>query len=177
MKDINYFVECCRDKEGSSGIKVFDYYGYKTDWCAMFVCYMYNEYAEANFKKMSRVSEIKEYFKERVNYEFCTAEPGDLITFENNGNASDGADHIGIVLSRKGNVIEVVEGNTGADLYINSRVSVNTYNVNDRSLAYIIDMSWFWKDSNTITKDDKKEILDRIHELLDEVRVLLDKIK
>ena len=159
----------------SSGEFIFDYFKCRTDWCAGFVSYAMCEIAKIPFKKTLSCSEMKRNLADRVNHDYKTAEIGDIILFENNGNPSDSSDHVGIVIGNSNGKIVTIEGNTNGSKmriwYESSSVGMFSYSYNEPTFDCIIDMSEYFDDI-----DDKKEILDRIHELLDEVKILLDKI-
>ena len=154
---------------------------YNFNWCAIFTSYIIREVAGIkDFPKSTSCTQIKNspFAIPKLNKSFKTAEVGDVILFELN-NPSDGADHIGIVISNNNGIISVIEGNTGSINFNNSYVSVYTYSVDNRALDYIIDMSSYFTSDNIpqTTKSTKsneaelREVFRKIKELLLSVEI------
>lgn len=85
-------------------------------WCAMFVSWVFDQAGQpmpglptascsvivANNRGTSRSVSIRD------------AEPGDVILFDWNPSAGDGADHVGIVEKNCGSYVQTIEGNTSS---------------------------------------------------------------
>ena len=161
--------------KGQHGNMFFDYFGYETEWCAMFVSYCLKGLAGINwFPKSASCGEIKRTLSERVNRSFKTAEIGDLILFELNNNPSDGAEHIGIVIDNSDGVITTIEGNTKGDNYKETTVNTFEYPVNSPLLLNVIDMSSEFEGPSSYIGfsnefDKYKNIIDEIKKLVSNV--------
>ena len=151
--------------KGESGSRWFNYFNMRGDWCAMFTSYANRELLNnKDFPKSTTVisgsNAIERYLKDHINTDFRTAEIGDIITFENNGNQSDGADHVGICIGNANGMIEVIEGNTAAKTgFLDSTVNVYRYAYDNRLLCHCIDMSWWFTDkTENVTKPATRAI-------------------
>lgn len=167
------FIESLRQYKGETGEQsgVFDYFGCKTDWCCMFVCMVYRKQIP-DFHKTTSCCRLQDLMREHVNKDFATIEVGDILFFENNRCPEDGPDHVGIVVGRKGDTIEVIEGNTGGNSYLNSTVSINKYAIPYGLMDSIIDMSWYWNSycepvTNSVDWKELRKIYDELGAFID----------
>lgn len=160
---------------GNKGDIFFNYFGVRCDWCAMATSYWLYEVAGiTDFPKSTSCSKLKNLLKDKVNHDYKTAEIGDIILFETNGNPNDGPDHVGIVIGNSNGKIEVIEGNTGAKSgngpwYERSSVNVYDYTYSCQAFDCIIDMSSYFTDSKdesekSNNKLDKENLLNEIKE-------------
>lgn len=144
-----------------------DYFGVRTDWCAMFVSYCMKNIANISwFPKTTSCSSMKNSLYERVNHDFKTAEVGDIILFET-VNPKDGPDHVGIVVDNSNGIITLIEGNTGNSNFSKSSVGVYKYPYEENSFDCIIDMSSEFGELDEIEKyrnaiNAIKEILSKL---------------
>lgn len=143
------------ERIGKRGDDLFDKYGVRTHWCLMMVYdIMAVKLGIPDFPKIFSCSaaKVSEFFKKRLNHEFSTAEVGDIILFENNGNRMDGPDHVGIVVANSGTHITVLEGNTAGDWtdwYNTSTANEYTYSYDNPEFDCIIDMSEFFSNESS----------------------------
>lgn len=145
------FLREANKRIGKSGSDLFARYGVKTHWCMMQVYYLMHDVCGiSEFPKTFSCSGFTatSFAKKRLNYDFKTAEIGDIVLFELNGNRADGADHVGVVIDNTGNSIKLLEGNTGGnengDFCGTSSTNVFEYSYTARCLDCIIDMSEFF---------------------------------
>lgn len=160
------FLREANKRIGKSGSDLFEKYRVKTDWCLMQVYYLMHDVCGiSEFPKTFSCSGFlaTEFAKKRSNYDFKTAEIGDIVFFEINGNAADGADHVGVVIDNTGTIIKLLEGNTNGDkngdFCGTSTSNVFEYSYNAGCFDCIIDMSEFF-DKEIEEKhppDEKKE--------------------
>lgn len=120
-----------------------------TAWCASFVCYCMLVIAEIpDFPKSASCSVLEntDFFKQRRNTSFETAEIGDIITYDWNKSKNDGADHIGIVIENdeQTGMLRVLEGNFGKLPAECTQVDVRYVSCNYSCFRYIYDMSDFF---------------------------------
>ena len=174
------FLEEVLKTRGNRGEQYCKYSGlnFMFDWCAIFTSYIMREVAGIkDFPKSTSCTQIKNspFAIPKVNRSFKTAEVGDIILFELNNNASDGPEHIGIVVENNNGLISVLEGNTGNTDFNKSYVAVYTYSIDNTSLDCIIDMSDFFTDEliqNTekpvikTSEAQMREVFKKIKELL-----------
>lgn len=147
------FLKEANKRIGKSGSDLFERYGVKTHWCMMQVYYLMHDRCGINdFPYTFSCSGFTatDFAKNRLNYEFRTAEIGDIIMFELNNNRADGADHVGVVVDNTGYSIKLLEGNTNGDEYGDfcgtSTSNVFEYSYTSNCLDCIIDMSEFFAD-------------------------------
>ena len=131
---------------GKNGFDLFERYNCRTDWCMMQVYYLLHDVCEIDIPKSYSCSVWMNtgYAMARLNHEYNTAEVGDILFFENNGNRADGPDHVGIVIENTGHSIKVLEGNTNGisgDWYNTSTTNVFEYSYDYSGFECIIDMS------------------------------------
>lgn len=147
------FLKEANKRIGKSGSDLFAKYGVKTHWCMMLVYYLMHDRCGINdfpytFSCSGFVA--TDFAKKRLNYEFRTAEIGDIVMFELNNNRADGADHVGVVVDNTGYSIKLLEGNTNGDEYGDfcgtSTSNVFEYSYTSNCLDCIIDMSEFFAD-------------------------------
>lgn len=161
------FKENLLKHKGDKGDYYCSWFGVETDWCAIFVSYAMSKIAGIDFITTARCSEMKRLNSKRVNHDFKTAEIGDIIFIENNGNPNDGADHVGIVIDNDvmTKTITLIEGNTkgnSSDVwYKTSSVNTYTYPYNSDKFDSIIDMSPYFEDDNT----SYEELLEKIEKI------------
>lgn len=154
------FVKAARELIGTSGRYLFDKYGVKTHWCMMLVYDLMHDVAKiSSIPKTFSCSGFlaTDFAKKRANHDFKTAEVGDIIFFEINGNRADGADHVGIVIDNSGGVISLLEGNTRGttvEYYDSSTANVFTYSPDAPCFDCIIDMSEFFADDEPDQSDE-----------------------
>lgn len=152
MKTRAEFLKEANKRIGKDGSDLFARYGVKTHWCMMQVYYfMHDVVGIDDFPKTFSCSGFTatNFAKKRMNHEYSTAEVGDIVPFEINGNKADGADHVGIVIENTGSSIKLLEGNTRGttDLYYDSSTSnVFEYPYDADCFDCIIDMSEFFDD-------------------------------
>lgn len=148
------FVKAAKEKVGTSGRYLFDKYECQTHWCMMMVYDFMHDVAKIeSFPKTFSCSSFKStrFARERLNHDYKTAEIGDIIPFEINGNRADGPDHVGIVIGNDNGVITMLEGNTKGTtkLYFDSSsVNIFTYSTDASCFDCIIDMSEFFTDED-----------------------------
>ena len=164
------FVKEAKKRVGKTGHGLFEKYKVRTDWCMMLVYDLMHDTAGiTEFPKTFSCSGFTktDFAQLRINHDFQTAEPGDIITFEINGNRADGADHVGIVLENDGSKIKLLEGNTngsGSPWYETSTANIFEYSYNASCFDYIVDMSGFFTGEvvthppDTDTKTDTEPI-------------------
>ena len=146
------FLREANKRIGKDGSDLFARYGVKTHWCMMQVCYlMHDVFGIEDFPKTFSCSGFTatSFARKRMNHDYSTAEIGDIVLFEINGNRADGADHVGVVIENTGSTIKLLEGNTrgSTDLYYDSSTSnVFEYSYNANCFDCIIDMSEFFTD-------------------------------
>ena len=146
------FLNEANKRIGKSGSDLFARYGTKTHWCMMQVYYlMHDVFGIEDFPKTFSCSGFTatSFARKRMNHDYSTAEIGDIVLFEINGNRADGADHVGVVIENTGSAIRLLEGNTrgSTDLYYDSSTSnVFEYSYNANCFDCIIDMSEFFTD-------------------------------
>lgn len=146
------FVKLASERIGTNGTYLFEKYGTKTHWCMMLVYDL--EHDVAGISEMPLTFSCSgftstDFAKKRKNHDYKTAEVGDIVFFEINGNRADGADHVGVVIENTGKSIKLLEGNTngGSGLYFDSStVNVFEYNYDAGCFDCIIDMSDFFTD-------------------------------
>jgi len=148
---------------GESGSRLFEKYKTKGHWCMMLVYdFMHDVCGISSFPKTFSCSGFTatDFAQKRLNHDYKTAEIGDIILFEINGNRADGADHVGIVIDNVGGIIKLLEGNTNGDddglYYDSSTVNVFEYPYSAGCFDCIIDMSEFFND-NTESKHPPDE--------------------
>ena len=160
----NKFVKEAKKRVGNSGEYLFKKYQIRTDWCLMQVYDLEHDTAG--------VSEIPKNFscsgfmntdfaKARKNRDFKTAEIGDIVFFELNGNRADGADHVGIVVENTGHSFKLLEGNVRGNSsgiwYDTSTSDIYEYDYYNSSLDWIIDMSEFFTDDEEEPEEEPVE--------------------
>lgn len=140
---------------GNSGEYLFKKYQIRTDWCLMQVYDIEHDFAGVkdipkNFSCSGFMN--TDFAKSRKNREFKTAEIGDIVFIENNGNTRDGADHVGIVIENTGHSFRLLEGNVRGNSsgiwYDTSTSDIYEYDYYNSSLDWIIDMSEFFTDED-----------------------------
>lgn len=153
MMNRNKFVKEAKKRIGKSGEDLFKRYQLHTDWCLMQVYYLIHDVSEiAEMPKNFSCSGFMntDFAKVRKNREFKTAEVGDIVFFELNGNRADGADHVGVVVGNTGHSIKLLEGNVRGNSsgiwYDTSTSDIYEYDYYNSSLDWIIDMSEFFTD-------------------------------
>lgn len=146
------FLKEANKRIGKSGSDLFARYGVKTHWCMMQVYYlMHDVFGISDFPKTFSCSGFTatSFARKRMNHDYSTAEIGDIVLFEINGNRADGADHVGVVIENTGSSIKLLEGNTRGttELYYDSSTSnVFEYSYSANCFDCIIDMSEFFTD-------------------------------
>ena len=161
------FLKEANKRIGKSGSDLFAKYGVKTHWCMMQVYYLMHDVCGiSEFPKTFSCSGFTatDFAKKRMNYDFKTAEIGDIVMFEINGDTADGADHVGVVIDNTGSTIKLLEGNTNGNsglYYDTSTSNVFEYSYNSGCFDCIIDMSEFFDKEKEIEEkhppDEKKE--------------------
>lgn len=163
MMNRRKFVEEAKKRVGKSGEDLFRRYQIRTDWCLMQVYYLEHDISgitdvPMNFSCSGFMN--TEFAKQRKNREFKTAEIGDIVFFELNGNRGDGADHVGVVIENTGHSIKLVEGNVqgnSSGIWYDTSVSdIYEYDYYNSSLDWIIDMSEYFTDEEEPEQDDKE---------------------
>ena len=146
------FVKEAKKRVGKTGHDLFEKYKVKTDWCMMMVYDLMHDTAGiSDFPKTFSCSGFisTSFARPRLNHDFKTAEIGDIITFEINGNRDDGSDHVGIVIDNTDGTITLLEGNTngsGYPYFENSTANIFEYPYYASCFDYIVDMSDFFTD-------------------------------
>lgn len=146
------FVEKAKKRVGKTGHDLFEKYKVKTDWCMMMVYDLMHDTAGISaFPKTFSCSGFTStnFARPRINHDFKTAEIGDIITFEINGNRDDGSDHVGIVIDNTDGTITLLEGNTkgnGYPYFDNSTANIFEYPYYASCFDCIVDMSDFFTD-------------------------------
>ena len=160
MKADEFKAEAMK-RVGGSGKYLFNLYGTKTHWCMMQVYYLMHEVAGiSEFPKTFSCSGFKStsFARPRINHDYSTAEIGDIILFEINGNRADGPDHVGVVVENTGSSIKLLEGNTAgtSDLYYDtSTTNVYEYSYDAGCFDCIIDMSDFFSGGSSEPKAEE----------------------
>lgn len=163
----NDFKSKLMSLNGKKGDMFFDYFGLKTDWCAIFVTYCMKEIAKISwFPKTASCGEIKRKLSQRLNHDYRTAEIGDIILFETN-NPYDGPEHVGIVIGNSNNTITIAEGNTGHKDFTKSTVGIYRYSYSEVTFDCIIDMSPEFSEADELER--YKTALNKIKAILSEV--------
>ena len=153
MMNRKKFVLEAKKRIGKSGEDLFKRYQLRTDWCLMQVYYLIHDVAEIaempkNFSCSSFMNTT--FAKARKNRDFKTAEIGDIVFFELNGNRADGADHVGVVVGNTGHSIRILEGNVKGNSsgiwYDTSSSDIYEYDYYASALDWIIDMSMYFTD-------------------------------
>lgn len=90
--------------------------GSNYDWCCVFLWYKFDECNASELfydgEKTASCTKLLDWFESQgVIYDIHEAEPGDIIFFDWNGNATP--DHVGIITEVKNGNIYTIEGNTG----------------------------------------------------------------
>lgn len=153
MKRSDFLVEAMKRK-GKDGSMLFKKYGVKTHWCMMQVYYFMHDIVgikEFPYTFSCSGFTATNFARKRMNHEYSTAEVGDIVMFENNGNSADGADHVGVVIANTGHSIKLLEGNTRGSSYLyydTSTANVFEYSYNPGCFDCIIDMSEFFTDDD-----------------------------
>lgn len=138
---------------GQKGNTFWDYFGVECDWCAEFVSYCMRELAHISwFPKSASCCHIKSQLSQRVNFDYKTAEIGDIILFETH-NPDDGPEHIGMVIANNPTtkMITTIEGNTGSYNFKSSSVNIYQYPYDSKSFDCIVDMSSEFADDDELT--------------------------
>lgn len=160
----NKFVKEAKKRVGNSGEYLFKKYQIRTDWCLMQVYDL--EHDTAGVSEMPKNFSCSgfmntDFAKARKNREFKTAEVGDIVFIENNGNARDGADHVGIVVENTGHSFKLLEGNVRGNSsgiwYDTSTSDIYEYDYYNSSLDWIIDMSEFFTDEEEPEEEPVEE--------------------
>jgi len=158
------FVKEAKKRVGNSGEYLFKKYQIRTDWCLMQVYDLEHDIAGVTEipKNFSCSGFMRtEFAKARKNREFKTAEVGDIVFIENNGNARDGADHVGIVVENTGHSFKLLEGNVRGNSsgiwYDTSTSDIYEYDYYNSSLDWIIDMSEFFTDEEEPVEEPAAE--------------------
>lgn len=153
--------------KGMNGEMFFNYFGVKTNWCAIFVSYCMRNIANIGwFPKTASCSAMKRALSDRVNHDYKTAEVGDIILLETN-NPNDGPDHVGIVVDNSNGTITLIEGNTGNNDFTKSYVSTYKYPHYEDSFDCIIDMSSEFGELDELEK--YRNTIEKIKAILSEV--------
>ena len=147
---------------GEDGTRFFNWGNFRGNWCALSTSYFFREvlgYKDFPISTtvISGSNAIEKVFADHINRDFSTAEPWDIITFENNGDPYDGADHVGVCIENTGSSIRVIEGNTGGSDWDDSTVHIYTYSYNNPILCHCIDMSWLFDSSSAPKAEAKTE--------------------
>lgn len=160
----NKFLNEAYKRVGKTGSRLFEKYGTKGHWCMMMVYdFMHDVCGISNFPKTFSCSGFTatDFAQKRLNHDYKTAEIGDIILFEINGNRADGADHVGIVIDNTGSSIKLLEGNTNGDedglYYDSSTVNVFEYPYSAGCFDCIIDMSEFFTVVPYLTSDTESK--------------------
>ena len=162
------FVKEAKKRVGKTGHDLFEKYKVRCDWCMMMVYDLMHDVAGiSEFPYTFSCSGFTktDFVQLRINHDFATAEPGDIITFEINGSRADGSDHVGIVLENTGSSIKLLEGNTkgsGNPYYENSTANIFEYSYNAGCFDYIVDMSGFFGVEDTSHPPDEKPVTTEI---------------
>lgn len=153
MMNRQKFVNEAMKRVGISGEELFKKYQIRTDWCLMLVYDLEHDVAGVsdipkNFSCSGFMN--TDFAQARKNRDFKTAEIGDIVFFELNGNTYDGADHVGIVIDNTGHSFRLIEGNvrgnTSGIWYDTSTCDIYEYDYYNSSLDWIIDMSEYFTD-------------------------------
>ena len=109
-------IGVCESPANSNNVKYNTwYYGHPVSgaaypWCCVFIAWLFK--AEQGLcKKTASCSDLYRWYKSRGQI-VQTPTPGDLVFFKWNKNGNYISDHIGIVVSVNGSVINTIEGNT-----------------------------------------------------------------
>lgn len=165
------FLKAAKERVGTSGRYLFDKYDCQTHWCMMLVYDLMHDVAKiSEFPKTFSCSGFTatNFAKKRINHDYKTAEIGDIIMFEINGNRADGADHVGIVIDNSGGEITLLEGNTRGTTelyYDSSTANLFTYTINASCFDCIVDMSDFFTDDQTEEEDQDEKVTVHIRTL------------
>lgn len=160
----NKFVIEAKKRVGNSGEYLFKKYKIRTDWCLMQVYDL--EHDTAGVSEIPKIYSCSgfmntDFAKARKNREFKTAEVGDIVFIENNGNARDGADHVGVVVENTGHSFKLLEGNVRGNSngiwYDTSTSDIYEYDYYNSSLDWIIDMSEFFTDEEEPEEEPVEE--------------------
>lgn len=91
-------------------------YGFNTEWCALFINWLFPELKFEGEQK-SRCTKQVEYFKNKGMYSTNRSliEVGSIVYYDWNPSGNDGVDHVGVVVAvdRNSGTITVIEGNAG----------------------------------------------------------------
>ena len=147
------FLAAAKKRIGKYGSALFEIYGVRTHWCMMQVYYLLHDEMGIDIPKTYSCSVFKNtrFATSRANHDYKTAEVGDIIFFENNGNRADGPDHVGLVMANTGTSIKVIEGNINGsehDWCNTSTCGVCEYPYNYSGFDCIIDMSSFFAEED-----------------------------
>lgn len=94
------------------------------------------------------------------------AQPGDVVLFDWNPSAGDGADHVGIVESNNGSYLTTIEGNTSSG---NSGSQSNGGGVWRRTRAYSTVYAIYrpaYSEEDEVTEQDKQDIAARVWDMV-----------
>lgn len=164
MMNRKKFVEEAKKRVGKSGEDLFKRYQLRTDWCLMEVYYLEHDVSgitdvPKNFSCSGFMN--TDFAKKRKNREFKTAEIGDIVFFELNGNRGDGADHVGVVIENTGHSIKLLEGNVqgnSSGIWYDTSISdIYEYDYYNSSLDWIIDMSEYFTDEEEPEEEPEPE--------------------
>ena len=155
------FAKEALKRVGGTGQYLFNKYETETHWCMLQVYDLMHELAGiSEFPKTSSCSGFKNtsFAKPRINHEYSTAEIGDIILFETNGNRADGPDHVGVVVENTGSSIKLLEGNTAGTSYLwydTSTTNVYEYSYNAGCFDCIVDMSDYFSGGSSEPKENE----------------------
>lgn len=162
---------------GKNGVEYWNIYKTgRMDWCCCFVTYTMQKIAKiASFPTEFSCSRLKEKLSSQVNKDYKTAEIGDIILIENNGNTDDGPDHVGVVIdnNKDKQVISLIEGNTASKDNRLSSVNVYKYPYYSPKFDCIIDMSNYFSDNdedeNNSAQSENKKLVESAIEALEKI--------
>lgn len=153
MKREDFLAEAMK-RLGKDGSMLFNKYKVRTHWCMMQTYYFMHDVVgikEFPYTFSCSGFTATAFARKRMNHDYSTAEVGDIVLFETNGNRADGADHVGVVIANTGHSIKLLEGNTRGHsvlYYDTSTTNIFEYSYNPGCFDCIIDMSEFFTDGD-----------------------------
>lgn len=122
-------VNIARSQIGNGCTKYCNWWGYHTEWCAIFVSWCANEAGVLNtaIPKQASCTSMLNWFASqgRRKERGYVPQPGDIIFLKWASDTLPGPSHVGIVESCDGTTIHTIEGNTSGDVCARSAYSVN----------------------------------------------------
>lgn len=111
--------------------KTARHFGFKTDWCALFINWLFGDESPFNAaEKFSCTSQVAYWKKQKRCFtDFTNILTGDIVYYQGFDDIVGDYDHVGIVVKRDGEYITVLEGNTDGYYWDNTVVGLRNITI------------------------------------------------